>query len=237
MGSIYLIRHGQASFGAEDYDNLSELGSKQSHMLGQHFSNIGLNFDKVYTGAMRRHQQTADACLQAMALKDGKLQSAETTTLNDFNEYDHEQVFQVFRPEFKDKTKLTKFLASQANPQKAFHTLFTQAVDRWASGQFDNEYTETWSEFKARCKRGLDTTSKNADPSQQIAVFTSGGPISSNIQQHLNIPDTHIQTINWSMVNCSITHFLYNSKGVSLSYYNNYSHLESSINSPFITYR
>ena len=232
MGSIYLIRHGQASFGAKDYDNLSTLGIKQSQMLGQHFSNIGLNFDTIYTGAMRRHQQTADACLQAMGR-----QSPGTKTIDEFNEYDHEQVFQAHKPEFKDKAKLVQFLASQDKPQKAFHLLFTQAFDRWASGKFDGEYDETWPAFNARCKRGLDAISKNASASQHIAVFTSGGPIASNIQQHLNIPDENIHTINWSMVNCSITHFLYNSSGVNLGYYNNYSHLESTINSPLITYR
>ena len=26
MGTLYLVRHGQASFGADDYDKLSELG-------------------------------------------------------------------------------------------------------------------------------------------------------------------------------------------------------------------
>jgi broad specificity phosphatase PhoE len=58
MGQLYLIRHGQASFGAEDYDNLSELGRKQAQQLGAYFKQKNLQFDAVITGTLRRHTQT-----------------------------------------------------------------------------------------------------------------------------------------------------------------------------------
>jgi broad specificity phosphatase PhoE len=38
MGNLYLVRHGQASFGAADYDQLSELGQRQSVRLGEYFA-------------------------------------------------------------------------------------------------------------------------------------------------------------------------------------------------------
>lgn len=232
MGSIYLIRHGQASFGQDDYDNLSPLGIEQSSMLGQHFKRIGLNFDTVYSGAMKRHKQTANTCLAAI-----DEENRDLITLEDFNEYDHEQVFHVHKPEFKDKLALAKYLATQDNPKSAFQKLFAKASERWISGQHDSDYSESWEQFKTRCKRGLDAVSTNAKASQNIAVFTSGGPISSNVQQHLNVPDSNVQILNWSMVNCSITHFLYNESGVNLNYYNNYAHLQSILNSQYVTYR
>ena len=34
MSTILLVRHGQASFGAADYDNLSPTGHEQSRVLG-----------------------------------------------------------------------------------------------------------------------------------------------------------------------------------------------------------
>ena len=58
MGNLYLVRHGQASFGAEDYDNLSELGRKQAVRLGEYFRDNGQSFDTVFTGTLRRHGQT-----------------------------------------------------------------------------------------------------------------------------------------------------------------------------------
>ena len=38
MGNLTLIRHGQASFGEKDYDNLSDLGRKQGHLLGEYLN-------------------------------------------------------------------------------------------------------------------------------------------------------------------------------------------------------
>ncbi|HEX5739103.1 MAG TPA: phosphoglycerate mutase family protein, partial [Hydrogenophaga sp.] len=58
MGTLYLVRHGQASFGAEDYDQLSERGRQQSVQLGRYWAARGLVFDAVITGTLRRHEQT-----------------------------------------------------------------------------------------------------------------------------------------------------------------------------------
>ena len=58
MGNLYLVRHGQASFGAADYDNLSELGHRQSVRLGEYFAHKGLQFEAVMVGTLRRHAQT-----------------------------------------------------------------------------------------------------------------------------------------------------------------------------------
>ena len=232
MGSIYLIRHGQASFGHGDYDNLSPLGEEQSSLLGQHFKNIGLQFDTVYHGTMKRHQQTASACLNAMDPT-----NVATTTLKEFNEYDHEHVFHIHKPEFKDKVAFAQFLAAQDHPKKAFQQLFSEALTRWISGEHEADYPESWSQFKTRCKQGLDHVVANAKASQHIAVFTSGGPISTNVQQHLQVPDSNVQTLNWAMVNCSVTHFLYNENGISLNYFNNYTHLQSATDNKFVTYR
>ncbi|OUS28637.1 hypothetical protein A9Q99_11530 [Gammaproteobacteria bacterium 45_16_T64] len=232
MGSIYLIRHGQASFGQDDYDNLSPLGVEQSTILGQHFKSIGLSFDTVYGGAMKRHRQTADACLEAMSATD-----SEFISLPEFNEYDHENMVHIYKPEFKSKTAMATYLAKQSNPKKAFQEVFANAMKRWVSGDFDEEYPESWDQFKRRCRQGLDRIIASSTGSQNVAVFTSGGPISSNVQQLLDVPDARAMNINWAMVNCSVTHCLYNNDRVSLNYFNNYSHLQTNIDSKFVTYR
>src|SRR5574343_1072471 len=58
MGTLYLVRHGQASFGADDYDQLSDLGQRQAERLGRYWAERGLRFDAVLTGSLRRHAQT-----------------------------------------------------------------------------------------------------------------------------------------------------------------------------------
>ena len=45
VGNLYLIRHGQASFGADDYDVLSPVGVRQSQALGEHLAQLGVRLD------------------------------------------------------------------------------------------------------------------------------------------------------------------------------------------------
>ena len=58
MGTLYLVRHGQASFGADDYDVLSPLGQRQSARLGEYFNSKGVRFDAALTGTLNRQVQT-----------------------------------------------------------------------------------------------------------------------------------------------------------------------------------
>ncbi|MGH9676067.1 MAG: phosphoglycerate mutase family protein, partial [Candidatus Acidiferrum sp.] len=47
MGRLVLVRHGQASFLQQDYDKLSELGEKQSRLLGEYWVRHKTRFDRV----------------------------------------------------------------------------------------------------------------------------------------------------------------------------------------------
>src|SRR5215471_3539232 len=86
MGQIYLVRHGQASFGAADYDQLSELGVEQARVLGKWFAQCGTQFSRAITGNLKRHKQTAAACLSELDA------SPPVTAIGDFDEYDHDDV-------------------------------------------------------------------------------------------------------------------------------------------------
>ena len=66
MGNLYLVRHGQASFGADDYDVLSPLGMQQAKRLGEYFKTKGLVFDAALTGTLRRQISTFDGICQGM---------------------------------------------------------------------------------------------------------------------------------------------------------------------------
>ena len=68
MGTLYLVRHGQASFGAADYDRLSALGHRQAVRLGEHWKERGMRFDAVITGTLRRHGQTWDGIAEGLGL-------------------------------------------------------------------------------------------------------------------------------------------------------------------------
>ena len=64
MGEVILVRHGQANSDAKDeasYDRLSALGHVQAGWLGDWFRDHGERFDRVISGSLRRHRETAES--------------------------------------------------------------------------------------------------------------------------------------------------------------------------------
>lgn len=241
MGAIHLIRHGQASFGKANYDKLSDLGMVQSAHAGKYFARTGVRFHRVAAGEMLRHQETMEHCLQAMltenATPEGQFNRVPPIITGAFNEFDHEEVVARFRPEFADKTVLASYLAQQTRPAAAFQLIFDQAMRRWLSGQHEQDYKESWQQFRDRCLTGFNALLEHCAAGEHVAVFTSGGPISVITQHLLGVPDEHVLKLNYAMINASITKVFYNGERVSLSSFNSYSHLESATEPTLVTYR
>lgn len=235
MGQIYLVRHGQASFGSTNYDQLSELGQEQARLLGEWFANSHQTFHKVVTGDMKRHRQTADTCL-SMLPKANRIEM-DWLTDADFNEFDHHEVMVRHRPEFEDPEEVRRFLASHPKARYMFQEIFLAGMSRWMSGEYDADYRESWPVFRARCVAALQRLVEGADKSQNIVVFTSGGTISTICQHLLGLSDKAAAELNWTLVNCAITKLLYNPGRITLSYLNNYAHLEWLGQPHTITYR
>jgi len=235
MGQIYLVRHGQASFGSANYDQLSELGHEQARLLGEWFANSHQKFHRVITGDLKRHRQTADACIAALP----KSQRVDTDWHTDpgFNEYDHHEVLVKHRPDFEDPEQVKRFLASHPKARYAFQDIFHAAMSRWMSGQYDADYREPWPVFRQRCVGALQRLLDGADKSQTIIVFTSGGTIATICQHVLGLQDRQVAELNWTLVNCAVTKLLYQPGRVTLSYLNNYAHLEWLGQPHTITYR
>ncbi|MCI0750011.1 MAG: histidine phosphatase family protein [Nevskiales bacterium] len=242
MGQIYLVRHGQASFGAADYDQLSEVGTEQSRLLGRWFAGCGLRLGGVVTGSLRRHRQTAEACTSVLPA--AFRPPAAWSTDPGFDEYDHHQVLARYRPEFSSLAATHEILARAGNPRRAFQQIFFEAMQRWMSGRHDAEYRESWSGFRARTAAALQRLIEQTGPSQTAVVFTSGGPIAAICQELLNVPEAKALELNTVMVNSAVTRLLYRSdrpdgpdRRISLSYFNNFAHLEQTRQPDIITYR
>ncbi|MBT8142171.1 MAG: histidine phosphatase family protein, partial [Gammaproteobacteria bacterium] len=100
MAELYLIRHAQASFGAANYDKLSELGHQQSHWLGEHLARHAFDFDTVVLGDMVRHRETLEGLHKGLqshqnfSVLDDKIQSA--TVMPQLNEFDFKAVAEGF---------------------------------------------------------------------------------------------------------------------------------------------
>jgi broad specificity phosphatase PhoE len=235
MGQIYLVRHGQASFGAADYDRLSETGVAQARLLGDWFAGCNLRFAQAATGTLKRHRQTAEACL--LALPEPLRPAAQWSVDRGFDEYDHNELMIRYRPEFADPEAANARLAQEPNPRRAFQAVFASAMARWMGGAHDAENAESWPAFRARVRSALQRVVEAAGASQTIIVFTSGGPIAAICQELLGFPDERAAELNFALVNSAVTKLLYQPGRISLSYLNNFAHLERTGQAQTITYR
>jgi len=234
MGQIFLVRHGQASFGAADYDQLSDLGYEQSRLLGVWFEQMGLRFDRVVVGGMKRHRQTAEACLGAMSAAPA---AADWLVDAGLEEYDHVQMLNVSRPELQEKAAMGAYLKQYENPRHAFQRLFEDAMVRWMSGQHDPEYRESWAGFRGRCVGAARRVLADTDKSMRAVVFTSGGPISAIAQELFGLTEARTAALNWTVVNSAVTKLLHSPSQLTISYLNAYPHLEQTRDPKNITYR
>ncbi|MGH8455630.1 MAG: histidine phosphatase family protein [Stenotrophobium sp.] len=236
MGQIYLVRHGQASFGAKDYDRLSELGAEQARLLGGWLGASGLSFSRAIAGSLRRHRQTAESCLSALpaALKLGGACETEPG----FDEYDHDDVLLRSRPEFSEPGAVRQWITKIDRPQQLFQQLFDQAMRRWMGGGHDSDYREPWPAFRNRCVGTLSNLAEQMNGDGNVIVFTSGGPIAAICQHLLGFPDHQVAALTWTLVSSSAPKLLHRSGRVTLSTLNGHAHLEQSGRAQqVITYR
>ena len=234
MSAIYLIRHGQASFAAQDYDDLSVLGQQQARVLGESLVARRLRPDLIICGRMRRHQQTAGACLQMMGL------AARWDEDAGWDEYDHNDVLGGLDPKFRTQLGIAAELAGYADWRQGFQEVFAKAFARWTEGGHDADYKESWPAFAARVEAGLARLHARLERGQTALVFTSGGAISVVARQLLGLPDGQALRLNWMIANASITKVLSGTGGLRLSTLNEHGHLEGLVSDKghtLITYR
>ena len=129
MGTIYLIRHGQASFDSADYDNLSELGQLQAAQLGAWFKARKIRLHGFFSGSMNRHLQTAQAFASTYGVFQEPVQHAG------LNEYDHEAILQALIGQYDNSDAFEQQVMQNADPRKAFQQIFEKAIARWVSGE------------------------------------------------------------------------------------------------------
>ncbi|MDO3722910.1 histidine phosphatase family protein [Marinobacter sp. chi1] len=220
MATIYLVRHGQASFGKENYDQLSKTGWEQGKVLGRWMAGR-IKPDAVFGGNLERHRETVEAIASGFGSQFPDMQVAPG-----FNEFDHHEVLIRSRPEWVDRNVMARDLQAFPKPARAFQEAFVHAVHRWATGQHDQDYNETWPAFRERVLRAFDDMIEYVDGGD-ILVATSGGPISVICQHLLGLTDERALMLNEVIANASVSRVLYSGSRRSLSVFNNYSHLEA----------
>jgi broad specificity phosphatase PhoE len=225
MSRLFLIRHGQASFLESNYDKLSPRGEQQSRILGEYWAGLKLRFDSVYSGPRVRQRETAR--IVGEAYKAAGLPWPEPVVLKSFDEFQAERVMERCLPELIEtdaqiRTMNEAFTQAQTRPEqfKTFQRMFEVVIGRWAGGELPLEGIESWPEFCRRVQSGIEQLSSNGNRGQQIAIFSSGGPVGVAMQRALGL-STEATLKSGTMVrNCSFSEFLFSGGRFTLSSYN-----------------
>jgi broad specificity phosphatase PhoE len=236
MSELYMIRHGQASFGETNYDRLSSLGIVQAELVAKHWATINKKVDAIYTGSMERQKDTAGALVRAY--KDQGLPVPEIHIKEAFNEYDSESVLKSQIPGMiQENPAMAEKLPHLLKDKKVFHEVFHQTMNRWVSGSCDVPGSITWNGFKQGVQVGVQDIMETHGAQKTLLVFTSGGPISVAVQNALDLTDQMTMTLSWQIMNASITRFKYNTRGMVLAGFNDITHLEMEKDKNLLTYR
>lgn len=222
MGTLYLVRHGQASFGADDYDQLSELGRRQSVRLGEYFAERGIRFDGLIAGTLRRHKQTLEGILEGMN------HAGEHLSWEGLNEYDSEAVIATVH-EGK--------LARPTSPELYRHhfRLLRDGLARWMAGTTSPRGMPSYADFVAGVAGALDHVRAN-HYGQKVLVVTSGGPISTAVGHVLGTKPEVTIDLNMRIRNTAITEFAFTPKRHMLTGFNAVPHLDAPEYKDWVTY-
>lgn len=236
MSTLYMIRHGQASFGTSDYDSLSDRGRHQASVLGAFFLRSGIRFDASWSGTLRRQQQTLGE-VRDRFLDAGRDVPLPTETVA-LDEYDYEAVLRALVPLIeKEDPAFIRDVRRMLSDRRAFQKVFGRVMTRWASGHDSVDRLPSWSCFSARVNAGIQDIIERSDRGNQVAVFTSGGPIAAAVGSVMGLAAEKTVALSWQLVNASITRFKFSHRRISLATFNEFGHLERGGDSGLITFR
>jgi broad specificity phosphatase PhoE len=239
MGTLFLVRHAQASFLEQDYDKLSQVGEAQAIVLGEYWARRNVLFDRVWVGPRVRHKESANLVRKSYG-KAG-VTFPEPLVLPEFDEYQAEAVLAGSLPELIEKDERicklhAAFQASsaQAGRRASFQKLFEAVIGMWVGGAISLRGVETWLEFCARVNSGLAKVCGSGGHGERIAVFTSGGPIAVAMQRALRLSPGSTLGVSWMSRNSSWSEFLCSEQRFTLSSFNVHAHIDDPA---MLTYR
>jgi broad specificity phosphatase PhoE len=221
MGTLYLVRHGQASFGAEDYDRLSPMGHQQSVRLGEYFRSKGLTFDSVLTGTLLRHQQTYAGICEGLGSTEAAL------AWPGLNEYDSAAVIAAIHPHPLDKPDTPELY-------RHHFRLLRDGLTQWMNGVISPKGMPTYREFQHGVTSALEHVRRNSEGN--VLIVSSGGPISTAVGHVLGTtPETTIE-LNLRIRNSAVTELAFTPKRHMLQTFNTLPHLDHADHASWITY-
>jgi len=220
MAELWLIRHAQASFGAADYDKLSDLGHAQSRELGTALKALGARPDAVFIGAQRRHRETWEGINTALQ------HAADPGVLPGFNEFDFGGLLNArYRGKERPETLHTDRVLH-------FRTL-RETVLEWQRGEIVDP-PEPFETFTARVRDAR--AQAVAGDAEQVIVVTSGGAIGQTVADVMGAPADAMIRLQLQIKNCSLCRIVVTPRGDHLNTFNETPHITAENADRMLTY-
>ena len=152
----------------------------------------------------------------------------------EFNEYETRHILtgslSTVLTQNPEIARLAKELAPDGLPnlvkdKKAFQRIFSRVMDMWVDEKLNLPGMETWKGFTCRVLAGLSRMMTDQGAGKNVAVFTSGGPISAAMQKALGTSDKTALELGWVIANGSVSEFRWSGDKFSLVTFNTTPHL------------
>jgi broad specificity phosphatase PhoE len=229
--TLYLIRHGQASFGAADYDRLSPLGHQQAQALGRALHLQGVTPDAVFLGDMRRHRETMDGIADGMnqAAGGGTDHAFTPTVIPGLNEFDFAGLINArfASPDTEDMP------ADIHQDRRKYFAIMRDCVLEWQRGEIVNP-PETWPDFTARVRAAREEIT--ASGAKSALAVSSGGPIGQSISEVMQAPADAMIRLQLQVINCSVSRLILTPSTTHLHGFNEVPHINATNSAQMLTY-
>lgn len=221
MGTLHLVRHGQASFGAANYDRLSALGARQCERLGEYFHARGRRFDAVLTGTLDRHAQSLAAIARGLPATPAPL------VRPGLDEYDGRAVIEALYPGPLPRPDTPELF------RQHFRRL-REGLAQWMAGAASPAGMPSYAEFAAGVAAVLDHVRREYDG--DVLIVSSGGPISTAIAQVIAAPAATAIELNMRIRNSAVSEFVFTPQRHTLLTFNALPHLDRDADAALVTY-
>ena len=225
MSRVYLVRHGQAAFGSDDYDRLTETGIAQCRQLARHWRAIGRGVDIVYSGTLKRQRESADAFVQAAAEEGGSLLPVQP--LPGIEEYDYLSLLAAHQG--------VGSLPDAVEDRRAFHRRLSGALRAWAAGELRG--VEPFPIFRDRCAAALAGLLRETGRGRNAVLFGSAGSLAAAMQPALGLADWDLLRLKLTFFNSGVSSLLFDGETLTIESLNTVSHLEQPAFTQLITHR
>jgi broad specificity phosphatase PhoE len=225
MPTVLLVRHGQASFGAADYDVLSDLGRRQSELVAASLAERGYRPARLVSGTLRRQQETAAAFAAPGA--------AQLEVDRRWDEFDPDD---VLAHHSDSALRLQAEGAGATLTNRGFQAALEPALAEWVAHAERSPTAQTWPEFSGLGSAALGDLAAELGAGESAVVVTSGGAIAAVVGTLLGAPAEAFAALNRVLVNAAVTKLAIGSTGINVLSVNDHSHLEL-VDRELVTYR